>query len=108
MYESQPDLPAGRPGSQPATGRYTTLEDYVRVVRRHRLLIALCTVGFAVLGLAIALVQSKTYEATAQLSFQDVLENANLLGDNVTSTEPPIVRASSNAQLVTRPEVTRA
>jgi polysaccharide biosynthesis transport protein len=107
MYESQSDRPAGGPGSQPVAGRYTTLQDYVRVIRRHRLLIALCTVGFAVLGLAIALVQSKTYEATAQLSFQDVLQEANLLGDNVVASEPPIVRASSNAQLVTRPEVTR-
>lgn len=50
------------------TPRYATLRDYLRVLREHRVLIALAAIVFAVAGLGVASRQEKKYAAAATLS----------------------------------------
>src|SRR4051794_39431590 len=87
--------------------RYTSLADYLRVIRRYRLMIALIAVACAAIALGISLSQSKTYVATAQLNFQHTLQNNALLGgNNVVSDVPANVRSAANAAIIARPDVT--
>jgi polysaccharide biosynthesis transport protein len=100
-------LPSSPRGSADEGPRYASLSDYLRVIRRYRVMIALITVAFAALALAISLAQSKKYVATAQLNFQDANQyNALLGGNNVISDVPATVRAAANAAIITRPDVT--
>ncbi len=90
------------------TPRYATLQDYLRVIRRRRLLVLIAFVAGASIALLISLSQEKTYEAAAQLSFRDVEQDIDLLGGGSASAdEPATQRAAANAELITRPEVTR-
>lgn len=98
------DAPQGDPGIY----RYTSLGDYLRVIRRRRLTIALATFVMTAGALAYSLAQTPTYQASAQLSFPDRLENIDFLaGVGSSRVEPPQVRAAANAELINRPEVTR-
>jgi polysaccharide biosynthesis transport protein len=86
--------------------RYTSLMDYLRVVRRRRLLIIGITVAFAVVAFAISKTQATTYEAEAQLSFGDPFEDLGVIsGRTATPGETPAVRAANGADLVTSPRV---
>jgi polysaccharide biosynthesis transport protein len=104
--ESDPQLPGT--GTASDAPRYTGLADYLRVLRRRRLLIALVTAGLAAAALLYSLNESTVYETTAQLSFRDPLSDLNLLGStNVAPQQAPQQLAAANAELITRPEVTR-
>jgi Mrp family chromosome partitioning ATPase/capsular polysaccharide biosynthesis protein len=90
------------------TPRYATLHDYLRVIRRRWLIVVGFTLGFAAAALALSLAQKPTYEAEAQLSFRDIAADINIVAG--TPSSPDITastRAATNAQLITRPEVTR-
>lgn len=104
----QQDQPSHANAPAEGTPQYASLGDYVRMVRRHRVLIALVTLGVGVLALAYSLSQSTEYKATATMVFRDVLQDFNIVGGDVTSQEPPAERALRNADLITRPEVARA
>jgi polysaccharide biosynthesis transport protein len=86
--------------------RYGSLADYVRVLRRHRVLVALFTVGFGAIALGLSVVQSPTYEATAQVKFTDPLANLGFIND-ATPTQSPLTLSAEQADLVTRSEATR-
>ena len=87
--------------------RYATLQDYVRVLRKHRILIAAITILAAVVTVVYSLSQSKVYEATADLAFRDVLADLDIFsGDDSVPEIAPVTRATINAQTLTRPEVT--
>jgi capsular exopolysaccharide synthesis family protein len=82
--------------------------DYLRVLRRHKVLIALITVGF--LGAAFLYSSSRpdVYEAEAQISFRDVLADVDLLELGDSTPEPsPTQQAILEADLIARPEVRR-
>ena len=87
--------------------RYASLPDYVSVLRRYWLTIAVIAVAGAVIGIGWAATKSKVYEASATLSFRDIAQDASLVGPEQTPELPPAVRAAVNAELVTRPEVSR-
>jgi polysaccharide biosynthesis transport protein len=88
--------------------RYATLQDYVRVLRRHRALIAVITAAAAILALAFSLSQPNRYEATTSLSFEDVLADLDIFsGDDSVPELAPVTRATINAETLTRPEITR-
>lgn len=104
MEETQEDRSAPKPES--GATRYATLSDYLRTIRRHRVLIAITTVLFAAIALALSLNSPKTYQATAQVIFRDPLQGLQVLpGSQATPTESPVTRAAANAQLITRPVV---
>jgi capsular exopolysaccharide synthesis family protein len=88
--------------------RYSTLSDYLRVIRRRWLVIVLFTAGLGAAALASSLSQEDTYEAEAQIEFRDIAVDLNLIAG--TSPTPDIgagARAATNAELITRPEVTK-
>jgi succinoglycan biosynthesis transport protein ExoP len=86
--------------------RYASLADYIRVIRRRRILIALSTIAFGGVALGLSLAQSPIYEATAQMKFSDPLSNLSFINDAVP-TQSPTTLAAEQAELVTRPEVTK-
>ena len=89
--------------------RYSSLGDYLRVIRRRRLLIALITLGIFALALGRSLTQETVYTAEAQLQFRDPLADLDLvgIGGETVPELAPNQRAAANAELVTRNEVTR-
>lgn len=84
--------------------RYTTLRDYLRVLRRYWLMIAVITIIGAAAGLANALRQKPTYQASSQLSFQDPTQELTLAGIGSTP-QTPVQLAEVNATTATAPEV---
>lgn len=92
------------------TPRYATLSDYLRVVRRRRLLIAVVTLLCFGAALANALVKDDVYVAETRIQFRDPLADLDLVGiSGETIPElAPNQRSALNAELVTRPQVTRA
>lgn len=110
MAEPYPDRHAGDyPADEAGAPRYSNLGDYLRVIRRRRLLIALVALGTTALALAVTLVQEPTYRASAQVSFRDPLEDVDLFGtgSGAAPSQPPAVRAATNAELVRSPAVTK-
>lgn len=100
--------PAARPRTEGTPPRYASFSDYVRVVRRHRWLAVAVAVAFTAASLAVSLSKERTYRAVAQLSFRDVLSDSNLLGgQNAVPEQSPQQLAQVNAELITRPQVSR-
>lgn len=82
--------------------------DYVRVIRRHRLMIVLVTIAFGAAAFAYSKTRPTTYEAEAQMSFGDPFQDLNLLsGGNAIPEESAAVRAANAVELVTSPRVER-
>jgi polysaccharide biosynthesis transport protein len=91
------------------TPRYATLGDYLRVIRRRRLLIAVVTLLCFGAALANALVKDDVYVAETQIQFRDPLADLELvgIGGETLPELAPNQRSALNAELVTRPQVTR-
>ena len=83
----------------------TTLADYLRTLRRSRWLILGVTVACAAAALAYSVLQSPTYEATAQLTVRDPAQDLNLLGGAAVTAQQPLQLASAHAPQVTRTAV---
>jgi len=100
--------PAGNPPVESQPGRYSSLADYLRVLRRRKWLILASTVALGVLAAGMSINQEKVYEATTQLTFRDPLADLDLLpGVDRVAQESPVVKTAAEAELITRPEVTR-
>jgi capsular exopolysaccharide synthesis family protein len=87
--------------------RYSTLYDYLRVIRRRWLVIVAFTVALGAAALAFSLAQKPTYEASAQIAFNDIAAELSLVSG--TAAVPDIfagTRAATNAELLTRGAVT--
>jgi receptor protein-tyrosine kinase len=88
--------------------RYSSIVDYLRVIRRHRLLIALVTIGCAAAAFAYAQTRPTTYEAEAQVSFGDPFQDLGLVSSATPlPEESPAVRAANAAEVITGPRVER-
>jgi capsular exopolysaccharide synthesis family protein len=87
--------------------RYTSLVDYLRVIRRHRLLIVVVILVCGGAAFAYSKTRATTYEAEAQMSFGDPFQDLTLFTSNQVSEETPAVRAANGATLVTSPRVER-
>lgn len=89
--------------------RYATLRDYVRVVRRYRLLIAVIMLACGAAAFALTAREKKTYAASASVFFQDTTQQElNLLGTAVAPTLSDLARAQLNQHLVTSGAVVTA
>jgi succinoglycan biosynthesis transport protein ExoP len=107
MESTDPNRSARERQSDDAA-RYASLTDYIRVVRRHRLLIALVTVAFGVAAFVYSQTRTTKYEAVAQMTFADPFQDLNVVsGNNAVPSDTPAVRAANGATLVTSPRVTR-
>jgi capsular exopolysaccharide synthesis family protein len=82
--------------------------DYIRVIRRHRLMIGIIIVVFGAAAFGYSHTRPTTYEAEAQMSFGDPFQDLGLLsGTNVIPSETPAIRAANSAALVTSAQVER-
>lgn len=88
--------------------RYTTLRDYLRVLRDQALVIALITVVAAAVAYFYSSQQVKSYRASADIGVEDVSQQLQLLPDssssaNVPAEQTPLGRAAT----IHEPEVAR-
>lgn len=90
-----------------APARYTTLRDYLRVLREQRLLIVLIVLAFVGAAIAVSLRQTPVYEASASLSFRPEAEDFDDIGAPAANYEPPFERAAKQAQLATDLDVAK-
>jgi polysaccharide biosynthesis transport protein len=107
-----PILPLQRDQRQIEAGTYPptppdgpALGDFMAVLRRHRILMALCVVFTVVLGATYTLLATRVYEATSVLRFE--LEQVNLpqlvqqlSTENRVSTEIEVLRGRNAASAV--------
>lgn len=90
------------------TPRYSSLRDYLGVIRSQRVLIVLVAAVFAAAALAVSLRQDEQYVAAASLAFRDLSQDADLLGTPANPVISADQRAALNAALLTRREVAEA
>ena len=96
---------ATRPRDDEGVVRYASIRDYLRVIRRHVLLVIGVTLLVGGAAFALSLTQEKTYEATTALSFRDPLADIGLIGSEAIPEDAPQTRAAINAELITSPRV---
>lgn len=77
---------------------YTSLRDYLRVIREQRVLIVLIVLAFVGAAIALSLRQSPVYEASAALSFRGLNEDLGLIGTSAAATQTPEERAATGAE----------
>jgi polysaccharide biosynthesis transport protein len=87
------------------TPRYSSLRDYLRVLRSHRVLIVGVTVAFAAATFLVSSLQEKKYTAETDLLFRDISSDLSLIGRGSVPELAPDQRAAINADRVTRPDV---
>lgn len=87
------------------TPRYSSLRDYLRVLRSHRLLILGFTIAFAAAAFLVSSLQEKEYRAETDLLFRDISSDLSLIGRASIPELAPDQRAAINADRVTRPDV---
>jgi capsular exopolysaccharide synthesis family protein len=91
--------------SDERSGRYVTLRDYLRVLRRYRwAILALVIIGAAA-GYGYAKQQQTVYEASATVAFQDPGSELALVGYGSNSQENAADVAEQNAETLTRPQI---
>ena len=81
--------------------RYSTLRDYLRVLREQRVVIVLVTLVFAGSALGLSLAAEPVYLAESSISLRDESQNFQLIGDSVAPRETPEQRAAVAASQVT-------
>jgi capsular exopolysaccharide synthesis family protein len=97
-----PAPPPPPPSERP---RYTSLDDYVQVIRRRRWIVVVATLLGLALGAYLAVSAGEDWTASASLSYRDASEDLALFGVDTTPTVAPSVRAAINAESITRPAV---
>ena len=99
----------GSDGAHHEPVRYTSLRDYLRVLRDNWLTIAVLTVAAAVAAFAVSKLEKPVYDATATVSYVDDSYALNLLGSPVSPTlTPPQQSPAARAATVTAPSVVSA
>ncbi len=103
------EIPAP-PGAAEAPPRYSSVQDYLRVIRRRRVLIGVITLLFTGGAIAGSLSRETVYEAEATVLFRDVLQDLRFLGGGGASLPEfgSAQRAALSAEKVTSIPVARA
>lgn len=81
------------------------LSDLLGLLRRQRLLIAACTLLALGVGVAYVLVKTPIYEASAEVSFNDLSEDLRALGTPTSLPFDPATGAAADAEVITSPNV---
>ena len=89
--------------SSPA--RYQTLSDYLRVLRRHWIMVVAVTIVGGAAGFVYARGQTASYTATAKVGFQDPSQQVGIVGLPLGTPQTPAQLAVVAADLVTAPKV---
>jgi succinoglycan biosynthesis transport protein ExoP len=93
-----------RPGSMSDSSQ-TTLIDYFRVLRRSLWLIVGVTLLCALVGVAYVVLKTPNYEATAQETIRDPVQDLATFGNQGATAQLPLQLAAAHAPDVTRPAV---
>jgi len=86
----------------PEGPRYASLQDYLALLRRQRWVVILVTLVFAGAALALALRQTPTYVAEADVTVHDISEDLRILGVSSNPNVAPAQQAAAAAQVSTR------
>lgn len=86
---------------------YTSLHDYVNVIRRNARLIALAVAIVAGVALAHALNQPNRFRTSAVVAFRDLSEDLAPFGIDISATQPLNIRTAAKAQRATSPRIAR-
>lgn len=91
------------------SGRYSSLQDYLRVLRRRKLLIALAIVVSLGVALALTATKEQRYEAVASVLVRDLSQDLTYLsrGGSSRLELPPNIRSAVSADQVLSPRVAR-
>ena len=85
--------------------RYTSLRDYLRVLREQRLLVLLCALAFAGAALIFSSREPEVYESKASMAFREENADSSDIGAPAPAFQTPEQRSSSYAQRLLEPEV---
>lgn len=97
-----------RSAADEARPRYASVGDYLRVIKRRKLLIAAAVALFTGGALALSMTKQEVYEAGASLQFRDVFQDLRLVsGGNPLPELAPAQRAAISAQQITSLDVAR-
>jgi tyrosine-protein kinase len=88
--------------------RYASLQDYLKVLRKHRLLVIGSMLVFAVGAFVLSSTATPTYVASTSLSFREPAQDASTFGENLLPVQSAQERASIGGELATSPAVARA
>jgi receptor protein-tyrosine kinase len=80
--------------------KYTTLRDYLRVVREQRVVLVLVVLAFVGAAVVISVRQANVYQARASLSFKNETEDFSDIGAGAPSTQTPEQRAAISAKQI--------
>jgi succinoglycan biosynthesis transport protein ExoP len=89
-------------------GRYSSARDYLRVLRRYRVMLVLITIVGAAAGYVVAKRQNPVYDSSATIAFQDPTQNLSLVGLPTSSLETPAGLAAIAAETAARPQIMAA
>jgi succinoglycan biosynthesis transport protein ExoP len=90
------------------TPRYSTLRDYLAVLRQQAWLILLITFVATAGAYFVSTMQEARYEATAGISFQDEARQLSILGSgSLQGSIPPGQTPQARAETIERPEVVK-
>jgi Mrp family chromosome partitioning ATPase len=88
-----------------AAGRYVTLQDYLRVIRRYGLIIVALTILGGGLGYLNARRQTPVYSSTASVNFTDPTQDLSLVGLPSNALQTPSQLAATASVSVTQPDL---
>ncbi|MFL5868075.1 MAG: hypothetical protein ACJ766_13335 [Thermoleophilaceae bacterium] len=88
--------------------RYTSLRDYLRVLRENRLMVVILVVLFGAATAFLSASQEKTYSAEARLAFSDPTEDLDILGASANARPSAQFAAAAGAQTAVQPKVLTA
>lgn len=81
--------------------RYSSLRDYLRVLKEQRVVVVLVTLVFAGAALVVSLRDEPIYLSEATLSLRDETQGFELIGDSIPQRDTPEQRAAVTARQVT-------
>lgn len=90
------------------TPRYTSLQDYARLIRKQWALIVVPVVLAVVAALAYSLHETPTYDARAQVMIQDETQQLSLLGSSAVPGSTPSSGPAIVAQTISTPALAAA
>lgn len=85
--------------------RYQSLRDYLRVLRRYWIMIALVAIVGAAAGFASVARQKPVYQSSAEVNFEDPNQALSLIGSGSGTAKTPGAIATVNADTLTAPAV---
>jgi succinoglycan biosynthesis transport protein ExoP len=89
------------------TPRYSSLRDYLRVLREQWIVIAVIAIVAGAAAFAMSIREDPVYDASASVAFQDETQQLSAVGGSVSPNVPVARTPQARAQTVDEPQVIR-